>query len=305
MAIAKRIFLFMLTNVLILVTISFVLSLLGVTGYQGMRPEGGFYIDYGSLAIFCLVWGFGGAFISLLLSKTMAKWMMGVRIIDPRSADATEQFLVQTVHRLARAAGINKMPEVGIYNSPEVNAFATGPTKNKALVAVSAGLLHRMNKDEVEGVLGHEVAHIANGDMVTMTLLQGIVNAFVMFFARVIAFAISQALTRGEDDRPNPMIQFALVIVLEIAFSFLGMLVVAYFSRAREFRADIGGARLAGRPKMVNALRALQSNVMAVDNSQPAVAALKISGKQGGLMALLASHPPLEERIKRLQMMTA
>ena len=191
----KRIFLFMLTNILVVVSVSIILSVLGVGNY--LTAAG---IDYGALMVFCLIWGFVGSGISLLLSKFMAKRMMGVEIVDDRGPYGD---LVRKVHQMARAAGIEKMPEVGVYKSPEVNAFATGPSKNNSLVAVSTGLLNQMNSEEVEGVLAHEVAHVANGDMVTMALIQGVVNAFVMFFARVAAFALTQFL-RGDrdDDRP-------------------------------------------------------------------------------------------------------
>lgn len=276
-----------------MVTISLVTNLLGLKPY--LHKQG---IDYTQLMLFCLVWGFGGAFISLLLSKTMAKWMMGVKIIDPQTHNQTENHLLQTVHRLATQAGISRMPEVGIYDSPEVNAFATGPTKNRALVAVSSGLLQRMSPAQVEGVLGHEVAHVANGDMVTMTLVQGIINAFVMFFARIIAYAASQFVR--EDSRR--MVQMLVTIVLEIAFSILGAMVVATFSRWREFRADAGGANLAGRGKMIEALKGLQRTleIAQVDDNQ-AVAAFKISGKKNKFLQLLSTHPPLEERIRRLE----
>jgi heat shock protein HtpX len=295
----KRIFLFSVVNILIIVTISTVLSLLGVRPY--MTASG---IDLPQLAIFCLVWGSGGALISLALSRVMAKMMMGVRVIDPNTADPVLRDLVMTVHKLAKGANLPAMPEVGIYDSPEVNAFATGPTKSRALVAVSSGLLQRMGKGEVEGVLGHEVAHIANGDMVTMTLIQGIVNAFVMFFARILAFALANAMRSSDDDRgPSPMIQFFATMVFEILFSFLGMLVVAYFSRIREFRADKGGAGLAGRDKMIGALEALRRGTQLIDESHPAMASLKISSRTGGLLALLSTHPPLEVRIDRLRRM--
>jgi len=289
----KRIFLFLAVNFLVMVTISLVTNLLGVKPY--LHKQG---IDYTQLMLFCLVWGFGGAFISLLLSKTMAKWMMGVKVIDPQTHNQTENHLLQTVHRLATQAGISRMPEVGIYDSPEVNAFATGPTKNRALVAVSSGLLQRMSPAQVEGVLGHEVAHVANGDMVTMTLVQGIINAFVMFFARIIAYAASQFVR--EDSRR--MVQMLVTIVLEIAFSILGAMVVATFSRWREFRADAGGANLAGRGKMIEALKGLQRTleIAQVDDNQ-AVAAFKISGKKNKFLQLLSTHPPLEERIRRLE----
>lgn len=301
MAWAKRIVLFMLTNILVIVTISLVLNLLGVKPYLSARG-----IDYTSLMIFCLVWGMGGAFISLAISRWMAKFAMGVKLVSPDVRDAQLAWLVQTVHNLARASGIEKMPEVGVYDSPELNAFATGPTKNKALVAVSTGLLYKMNRDEVEGVLGHEVAHISNGDMVTMTLVQGVVNAFVMFFARIAAFAVSTALSGnrdGERSSASPFVHMMLVFVFEIAFSFLGMFVIAGFSRYREYRADAGGATLAGRQKMIAALRALQANmrIRMPEDQQAAVATLKIFGRGKGVYALLSTHPPLEERIMRLE----
>ncbi|NDD92729.1 protease HtpX, partial [bacterium] len=248
----RRISIFLVINFVIMLTISVLTSVLGVGNY--MNAQG---IDYPSLMGFCLIWGMGGAFMSLALSRIMAKWMMGVQVIDPSEAQgANEQWLVETVHQLARSAGITTMPEVGIYESPEVNAFATGPTKNRALVAVSRGLLDRMSRDQVEGVLGHEVAHAANGDMVTMTLVQGVVNAFVMFLSRVIAFAVSQAL-RGRDREESSggsshLIYYLVRFVLEIVFMILGSMVVAYVSRLREFRADHGGARLAGRDKMIS-----------------------------------------------------
>src|ERR1051326_5088260 len=250
--IGKRVLLLVVVNVLVMVTITLVLGLLRVGNYF---PHGGL----GSLAIFCLVWGFAGSFVSLALSRLMAKWMMGVQIIPPETMDPTLQRLVETVHGLARAAGLPKLPEVGVYESDEVNAFATGPTRSRALVAVSSGLLHRMGTREVEGVLGHEVTHIANGDMVTMTLIQGVINAFVLFLSRVLAFAISQAL-RSRDDRSSGggALQWLLVMVFQIVFSILGSLVVFWFSRWREFRADAGGARLAGRENMIGALKALQ-----------------------------------------------
>ena len=245
----KRVGLLMSVNLLVVLTISIVLNLLGVGPYLTARG-----INYSSLAVFYLVWGMGGAFISLAISRIMAKWMLGVQVIDPERAHGELAELVQTVHRLAKSANLPAMPEVGIYDSPEVNAFATGPTKARALVAVSTGLLGRMSQRQMEGVLGHEVAHIANGDMVTMTLVQGVVNAFVMFFARVIAFAVSQNVK----EESRRMVNFMVTMALEIAFSLLGAMVVAYFSRRREFRADAGGAQLAGSASMIDALKALK-----------------------------------------------
>jgi len=278
----KRVGLFMAVNLLVVVTISLVLSLLGVGPYLTARG-----IDYGSLAAFCLVWGMGGAFVSLSLSRVMAKWSMGVRLQSSGP-------LVEVVHGLARRAGLPAMPEVGVYDSPEPNAFATGPTKSRALVAVSTGLLDSMSQDELEGVLAHEIAHVANGDMVTMTLVQGVVNAFVMFLARVIAFAMS----RG--DRDSRGMERLTVFALEIALGFLGMIVVAWFSRHREFRADAGSAKLGGREKMIAALQALQRRFEPYDQ-QEALATLKIAGGRSGFMALISTHPPLADRIAALR----
>jgi heat shock protein HtpX len=286
---AKRLFLFMAVNILVVLTISITLNLLGVRPYLSARG-----IDYGALLTFCLIWGMAGSFISLGLSRMMAKWSMGVQLVDDRHE------LARMVHRLAEQAGLPEKPEVGIYQSPEPNAFATGPTKSRSLVAVSTGLLESMSSDELEGVLGHEVAHIANGDMVTMTLVQGVINAFVMFFARILGYFIAAQLSRSDDreSRGSFGMQYLITMVLEIAFSFLGMLVVAWFSRHREFRADNGGARLAGREKMVRALMALKRSFQPADPVN-AVSAFKIAGG-GGLMALLSTHPPLDARIARL-----
>jgi len=289
---AKRIFLFAALNVLVITTISITLNLLGIRPY--LDAQG---IDYSALMAFCLVWGMGGAFISLALSRVMVKWTMGVRVVDPNISDPALSRLVASVHNLAKAAGLPKMPEVGVYDSPEVNAFATGPTRSRSLVAVSAGLLEAMDWEQVEGVLGHEVAHIANGDMVTMTLLQGVINAMVMFLARVIAFF----LFRNSRDGGGGM-QFLVVMVLQIVLSFFGMILLAAFSRRREYRADDGGAGLAGREKMINALEGLRRTVKYADmTGRASVAAFKISSRPGGLMSLLSTHPPLEERIARLK----
>lgn len=298
---AKRIFLFILVNLLVMTTITVVLSLLGV---QPFLQRGG--LDLQSLAIFCLVWGMGGALISLLISRWVAKRMMGVKVIAPDTRDAGEQALVQTVQRLAQGAGI-PMPEVGLYESDDINAFATGPSKSRSLVAVSSGLLRKLDRPEVEGVLGHEITHIANGDMVTMTLLQGVVNAFVMFLARVLAYVVAQAL-RG-NDREGGMSQgiyFVCVLVFQIVFMVLGSMVVMAFSRWREFRADAGGAHLAGRESMIRALQALQRDHEAVAQAKapPALATMQISGRDG-VMRFFMSHPPLEQRIERLRSATA
>jgi heat shock protein HtpX len=292
---AKRIILFVAVNILVVVTLSIVMQVFGIQPY--LTAQG---INYQSLAIFCLIWGMGGAFISLGLSRIMAKLMMGVKVIDPDSAHGEMGELVRTVHRLAQSAGIGKMPEVGFYESPEVNAFATGPTRNRALVAVSTGLLEQLNRDQVEGVLGHEIAHIANGDMVTMTLVQGIINAFVMFLARIAGFLVSQRVK----EESRRMVNMLTVLVLEIALSILGTFVVAWFSRRREFRADSGGARLAGREKMLGALKALRRTIeLATVEEKPSLATLKISGRPSGFLALLSTHPPMEARIAALERM--
>ena len=277
---AKRIFLFVVTNLAIVFTISIILGILGVD------PSG-----LAGLAVFSLVWGMGGAFISLLISRWIAKRATGVQLVDGRTGRQELDWLYATVERLTRQANL-PMPEVGVYESPEVNAFATGPSRSKSLVAVSSGLLRSMRPNEVEGVLAHEVAHIANGDMVTMTLLQGVINAFVIFFARVIAGFLS----RSNDDRPN----FLVVIALQTVLGILGSLVTAWFSRQREFRADAGGATLSGRENMLGALRRLAANHELVDTSHQALATMKINGVPG-FMALFSTHPPLETRIAALE----
>lgn len=290
----KRIGLFLLVNILVLTTIVIVTSLLGVNQY--VEAQG---INYGSLLIFAAVVGFSGSIISLLLSKTMAKTMMRVKVIDPKgNVTAQEQKLLNTVYRFAQQVGINKMPEVGIYPSAEVNAFATGPSKNNSLVAVSQGLLSRLDQDAVEGVLAHEIAHVANGDMVTMTLLQGVINTFVVFLSRIVAYTVS-SLVRKE---MAGIVHFISVIAFQILFSILGSIAVMAFSRHREYAADHGGAQIAGRHKMIRALESLKSTFNMVDNSQEALQTFKISGgKKGGLAQLMSSHPDLDDRINRLK----
>ena len=298
----KRIFLFVLVNVLVTVTITAILAVFHVGRYL---PAGGL----AELAVFCLAWGFGGAFISLALSRLMAKWLMGVQVVPPDTSEPGLRELVQTVHGLARQAGLPALPEVGIYESAEVNAFATGPTRARALVAVSTGLLERMGQREVSGVLGHEITHVANGDMVTMTLIQGVVNAFVMFLSRVLAFALSQAMRSRDDDRDGGgswLVQFLFIQLFQVIFGILGSIVVCWFSRWREFRADAGGARLAGRGNMIDALRALQrlhdpEVARAEARHSQGFQSLKISGPATGLLRLFLDHPPLEERIARLE----
>lgn len=297
----KRILLLIATNVAIMFTLSIVFYLVSaVFGIDVGYVSSQYGLNYTSLMLICLFWGMGGSLISLLMSKKMAKWMMRLQVIDPNRASGAELEIVNVVHNLARKAGISKMPEVAIYDNAEVNAFATGPTRNNSLVAVSTGLLHRMNKTEVEGVLGHEVAHIANGDMVTMTLIQGVINAFVMFFARILAFAVSNAM-RSNDEGPSPLVEFGLIMLFQFIFGLFGMLIVAKFSRWREFRADAGGAKLAGRQHMIGALQALKGTVSSVNKEEAAIASLKISGNSSKVMELFSTHPPLEKRIARLQ----
>lgn len=295
----KRFFLFFGVNILIVVTLSIVLSVLGLNNYM----QGG-QLNLTVLAGFCLIWGMGGAFISLMLSKWMAKMLMRIEIIDPNSPGRYSK-IVESVHRFARQAGLPQMPEVGVYESEEVNAFATGPSKSNSLVAVSTGLLSKMNQDELDGVIGHEVAHIANGDMVTMTLIQGVMNAFVMFFARIAAWAVSNAMRgNNDDDRPSPFAPFVnmmVVFLFEIIFGILASIVVAWFSRQREFRADQGGAKLAGKDRMIAALESLKSTYQLL-NEKPegAVRAMQISSKSS-FMALFSTHPNLDDRIEALK----
>lgn len=296
----SRVLLFLATNILVIATISIVTNLLGLHSY--LTAHG---INYLSLAIFCTLWGTAGAFISLLTSKFIAKKSMGVNIIDPNTAVGEEKNILELIHQLARKAGLKTLPEVGIYNSPELNAFATGPTKNNSLLAVSSGLLQKMNPDQIEGVLGHEISHITNGDMVTMTLILGIINAFALFLSRLVAYVISVGAAgrnnnEGTTNSPGPLF-FMLSMVFDILFTFLGSILVAAFSRHREYRADKGGAILAGRNKMIAALQALQKAMEPEDTRAPSLATLKISHKSSGFRALFSSHPPLELRIARLQ----
>ncbi|MBC7428943.1 MAG: protease HtpX [Bacteriovorax sp.] len=295
----KRILLMFAVSLLISITVSIIFSVLGIGHYIA---QGG--LQYGPLMAFCLVWGMAGSFISLLLSKKIAKWTMGVQII---TLEGPHRSTVEKVHRLSRRAGLTEMPEVGIYQSPEVNAFATGRSRNSSMVAVSTGLLSLMDDNEVEGVLAHEVAHIANGDMVTMTLVQGVVNAFVMFLSRVVAFALAQAMKDKDDDRPtNPWMMMGLTMFFDIVFGILATPIVAWFSRYREFRADRGGADLAGKEKMIAALESLQRaypQLLLEDKSQqanPNFRSMQISSK-AGVMQLFSTHPSLELRIAALR----
>ena len=285
----KRIFLFLATNLAVMLVLSTVISVFGLNRY--LTAYG---INYPALMVFSLVVGFTGSIISLLMSKQMAKWTTGLTMItQPRTAD--EAWIVQTVQRLAERANIG-MPEVAVYEG-EPNAFATGAFKNSALVAVSTGLLANMTREEVEAVLGHEVAHIANGDMVTLTLVQGVVNTFVIFLSRVIGYAVDSFLSRGEERRGPGVGYYVTYIALEIGLGFLASMIVAWFSRQREFRADAGAAQLMGqRQPMINALRRLGSLPAGELPSN-----MQTMGITGSIGKLFASHPPIEERIARLQ----
>jgi heat shock protein HtpX len=290
----KRFGLLIATNFAVLIVASVVLGILEQAGVFGSE---GLVGSYGPLIVWAALLGFGGSFVSLALSKTIAKWTTGAQVIETPGND-TEVWLIETVRRHAERAGI-AMPEVAIYDAPEMNAFATGPTKHSSLVAVSTGLLRQMPRAEMDAVLGHEVTHAANGDMVTLTLIQGVLNTFVIFFSRVIGMVVDSVL-RGKDEKSRgPGIGYWVGwLVAEIVLGILASLMVAWFSRRREFRADRGGASLAGRSSMVNALRRLGRNQ---PSSLPeSVTAFGISGKPAGLVALLSSHPPIEERIRAL-----
>jgi heat shock protein HtpX len=300
-SVTKRVLLFILLNAAVIVALSLVIDLFGIRPYLDQSG-----MDYRALLIFCLVWGMTGAMISLWLSRLMAKWMMGVEVIDADTTDPQKRQLLQLVHDLVRKAGLEVMPEVGIYDSDEVNAFATGPTRKRALVAVSSGLLRKMDWREIEGVLGHEISHVANGDMVTMTLLQGVVNAFVMFLARIIAYVITTFVQKREEGNRSFFLFNILVFVFQIFFMILGALIIAWFSRVREYRADQGGARLAGKNAMIGALEKLQavSHIHDKEATQSSsFQALMISTPRG-FIRFFSSHPPLEERIIRLEKMS-
>ncbi len=287
----KRVVLFVVTNLAVMLVLGVVASLLGVNRF--LTANG---LNLGQLLGFALIMGFGGAIISLLMSKPMAKWSTRAAVING-SADPTHRWIVGTVERFAQKAGIG-MPEVAIYEGPP-NAFATGAFKNSALVAVSTGLLQSMTKDEVEAVIGHEVAHVANGDMVTMTLIQGVMNTFVVFLSRVIGYFVDRVVLRNQNEGPG-IGYYVSTIVLDILLGVLAAVIVAWFSRQREYRADAGAVELMGGRKqpMINALARLGG--LQPGELPRAVEAMGISGK-GGVMALLSTHPPIEDRIRALQ----
>jgi heat shock protein HtpX len=288
----KRILLFVVTNIAVLLVLSVVAQLLGVNAYLAAHGE-----SLTGLLVWASLFGFGGAFISLAMSKMQAKMFMGVQVIAPQSADATAQWLLSVVEHHARNVGV-RMPEVGIFDSPEPNAFATGMSRNSSLVAVSTGLMQRMSRPEIEAVLGHEMTHVANGDMVTLTLIQGIVNTFVLFLARVVGNIVDRAVFRSDDGRG--IASYLTFYVLQIAFGLLATPIVMWFSRWREFRADRGGAQLAGTPNMIDALEELKRVHEPLPSRQ--LAAFGIAGDEGfGLKRLFMSHPPLDERIAALR----
>lgn len=287
----KRILLFLATNIAIVLVLSVTMRVLGVEPYLSAKG-----LNLNSLLIFAAVMGFGGSFISLAISKWMAKKSMGVQVIES-PANATERWLVDTVRRYSEEAGIG-MPEVGIFDTPEVNAFATGMSKNSSLVAVSSGLLEQMTREEAEAVIGHEIAHIANGDMVTLALIQGVVNTFVMFLSRVIGYFIDKVIFKTENGTGPAF--FISMIVAELVLGVLASIIVMWFSRQREFRADSGGARLAGRQHMIAALERLNSLHPAPLPDR--MAAFGISGGgASGFKRLFLTHPPLNERIQALR----
>lgn len=295
---AKRIFLFLLINFFVTLTISFILSFFNIQPY--LTANG---LDLKSLLIFCAIWGMGGAFISLQLSRKIAKWMLGVKLINRDNPNAQERFLISAIEKLSRQAGLLNAPQIGIFKSPSMNAFATGPSKRRSLVAVSTGLLSRMDPAAVEAVLAHEISHISNGDMVTMTLIQGVVNVFVMFFARIFAFALTMA-TRSRNQRSSFMSYYLMTFLFEMVFMVLGSIVVAWFSRWREFRADRGGAMLTSKEKMIHALETLGNTSQAQSplSKKKQVHAMMISNVRArGVSRLFSTHPSLELRIQRLQ----
>jgi heat shock protein HtpX len=290
----KRVLLFVATNVAVLAVIY---TILGILGIDNMMARSGTQLDLGALLVFSAVVGFSGAFISLLMSKWIAKFSTGARVIET-PGNATESWLLNTVHRLADTAKIGR-PQVAIYDSPDINAFATGPSRNNALVAVSSGLLQRLGQREVEAVLGHEVTHVANGDMVTLTLIQGVLNTFVVFLSRIVGFVVDRVLLRNE--RGYGIGFFVATLVSQLLLGILASMIVMWFSRQREFRADAGGARLAGRDSMISALQGLQRVHQPAAMPQALRAFGIAGGRATGLRRLFMSHPPLEERIAALQ----
>lgn len=291
----KRVLLFLGTNLAIIVVASITMSILGVGSFL---DETGTNLNLQALLIFCFIFGMAGSFISLLLSKKIAKWTMKVHLIE-KPRNSTEEWLFRTIEKQSKEAGIG-MPEVGIFEAQQANAFATGANRNKALVAISSGMLSRFNRDEIEAVLGHEVGHVANGDMITLALIQGVVNTFVMFLARVVGFVVDRVVLRNEQGLGIGY--FVTTIVAEIILAILASTIVFWFSRRREFVADRDGARLGSRQGMINALRRLKAEMNVPNQLPESMQAFGITGgKRSGLKALFMTHPPLDDRIAALQ----
>ncbi len=296
MHIFKRIFLFLAINMIIVLTVSSLLSIFHLTPL--IHSYG---LNLSSLMLFCLIWGMTGSVISLFLSKTLAKMLLRVKVITEND---NQQMLLSIVNRISQQAGLKKNPEIGIYSSNEVNAFATGATKNSSLIAVSSGLLNHMTYDEIEAIIGHEISHIVNGDMVTMTLLQGVVNAFVMFLARILAYAVSSS-GRSKNQNISYGTFYLFTFIFEIIFMLFGSIIIAAFSRRRELKADLGSSQITSKQKMINALESLKNYTKIRDPmaDKPALAFFKIHHNKKSLFSLFASHPSLEERIEKLQRM--
>ena len=297
----KRIIWFLFINIIVITTISAIISILNLPPHISKLG-----IDCHALLLFCLIWGMAGSIISLLISKQTAKWMMGIKTISPNSSSPEERELFEMVRDLSRKAGLPSIPEVGIYDSNEVNAFATGPTKNRSLIGVSKGLLTRMETQEVRAVLAHEISHISNGDMVTMTLLQGIINAFVMFLARILAYAIaSSGRSRDQNSNFSYMSFHLFTMLFQTIFMLFGTVGICAFSRRREYKADFGGARLAGKDKMIEALNTLRILQEIKDpspqNQNASFNAFKISNFSKKSLYLFSTHPSLPDRIERLK----
>ncbi|NGX56254.1 MAG: Protease HtpX [Candidatus Anoxychlamydiales bacterium] len=296
MSIIKRILLFLIVNLLVVLSISFLLSIFNIKPYINA-----YGLDIKNLAIFCLLWGFIGSFISLFLSKALAKWLMKVKIIDKTNENT--KFILEMIKNLSNKANLKYIPEVGIYQSKEINAFATGPSQKRSLIALSSALIDKLHIDEIEAIIGHEISHIKNGDMVTMTLLQGIINSFVMFLSRILAFLI----TSNNKERNNKSSYFAtrsLVFVFEIIFMILGSMIIALYSRKREYKADYNSAKITSKEKMIKALEALNKNYELRDltSEKAAFQSFKISNNsKKGFIRLFATHPPLKDRIERLK----
>ena len=304
MTFLKRFGYFIITGILVAITVQFVVGF--VAKFFGVNLTSG---GYAGLFVLCLIYGLIGSFISLQLSRWMAKRFHGVQVVEPTTQNQMERKLIDKVYQLARSAGLEVMPEVGFYESSDVNAFATGPSKKRSLVAVSTGLMSSMSDAEIEGVLAHEIAHIVNGDMVTLALIQGVVNAFAMFIAQIITMAVMNAIRGRDDDRrgfADFMLRQVIYTAVSIVFTLLGSIVVNYFSRQREFRADAGGARFSSPDKMTSALLRLQQlHLIPIPKEEKEgpdkLATLKIFGKSTGISSLFMTHPPLEERIAALK----